>query len=138
MAMTQDHMRLTYKIWLENMDSRAFGEGPYRLLKGVELTGSLWEAAVAMGMAYSKARRVIAGCERSLGFPLTRRQTGGATGGGSEVTRDAFALMRTYESLRSNIEEAIGELYRKHFGHSVQVQLFVTEPRKRREREASP
>ncbi len=131
-------MKLTYKIWLQAGEGRAFGEGPYRLLKGVELTGSLWEAAAVMGMAYSKARRVIAGCERALGFAVTRRRAGGVAGGGSEVTARAAELMRAYEQLRSEIEDAIGEAYKKHFGHSTQVQFYTTVPRKRGVRKRRP
>jgi molybdate transport system regulatory protein len=124
-------MRLAYKIWLEGDDGRSFGEGPYRLLRGIEITGSLWEAATALGMSYSKARRVVAGCERRLGFALTDRKKGGLSGGGSTVTGRAIELMRAYESLRAEIEEAIGETYRKHFGQSVQVQFYTMTPYKR-------
>jgi len=124
-------MKLTYKIWIDNNGVRSFGEGPYRLLKGVELTGSLREAAASIGMAYSKARRVIASCERSLGFALTIRKKGGISGGSSEVTAKGAELMREYEALRDEIEDAIGEAYRKHFGRSVQVQCHKTTIRKR-------
>ncbi|OPY75230.1 MAG: hypothetical protein A4E64_01967 [Syntrophorhabdus sp. PtaU1.Bin058] len=124
-------MKLIYKIWLENKGVRSFGEGPYRLLKGVELTGSLWEAAAYIGMAYSKARRVIASCEHSLGFGLTLRKKGGASGGSSEVTAKGTELMRTYEALRTEIEDVIGEAYKKHFGRSVQVQFYKMITRKR-------
>jgi molybdate transport system regulatory protein len=124
-------MKLTYKIWLDNNGGSAFGEGPYRLLKGVELTGSLWEAAAGLGMAYSKARRLIQGCERSLGFALTLRKKGGVSGGSSEVTTEAIELMRMYESLRPEIEDAIAETYKKHFGHSVLVELYAMITQKR-------
>jgi len=124
-------MRLVYKIWLESGDGRAFGEGPYRLLRGVELTGSLWEAAAALGMAYSKARRIIASCERNLGFSLIHRKIGGASGGGSEVTAEATKLMRVYETLRADTEDIITNAYRKCFGTSIQVQFYTITPHKR-------
>jgi len=109
-------MKVIYKLWLENNGGRAFGEGPYLLLKGVETTGSLRQAAAAMEMAYSEARRLISYCERSLGLALVRRKIGGGSGGGAEVTNDAAKLMRKHEALRMDIEGAIGEAYRKHFG----------------------
>jgi molybdate transport system regulatory protein len=124
-------MKLTYKVWIDNKGFRAFGEGPYRLLKGVEVTGSLWEAAAGMGMAYSKARLIVSQCERSLGFALTVRKTGGASGGGSEVTAEGAELMKAYETIRAEIEDAVGEAYEKHFGHSVLIQFYATAPRKR-------
>lgn len=128
-------MKVVYKIWLDN-DGRAFGEGPYRLLKGVEGTGSLLQAAAALGMAYSKARRLITCCERSLGFALTTRKAGGVSGGGAKVTDDAAELMRKYEKLRAQAEEAIGERYRKHFGEQIEVQFCGTVAHKRGRKEA--
>ena len=124
-------MKLVYKIWLMNDIGRTFGEGPYLLLKGVERTGSLKEAAARTGMAYSKARRVMECCERSLGFALTVRKKGGVTGGGSEVTGEAAELMSAYESLRTEIEEAIGRTYEKHFGHEVPVEFYKMITQKR-------
>jgi molybdate transport system regulatory protein len=126
-------MKLAYNICLENDRGRAFGEGPYRLLKGIEMTGSLWDAAVGMGMAYSKARRVMECCERTLGFALTRRKKGGASGGGSEVTAQAVELTRAYESLRTEIEDVIGEAYKRHFGQSLEVRFYEL-PRRRKAR----
>ena len=123
-------MKVVYKIWLDN-NGTAFGEGPYRLLKGVEKTGSLWKAAAALDMAYSKARRIISCCERSLGFALTTRQAGGVSGGGSKVTPEAAELMKKYEALRADVADVLGETYRKHFGESVPVQFCAVTIHKR-------
>lgn len=125
-------MKLVYKIWLENGEGRrVFGEGPYQLLRGIELTGSLWRASAILGMAYSKARRIIGCCERTLGFPLILRKIGGASGGGSEVTAEAAKLMKEYETLRTDTEGTIAKAYRECFGESIQVQFYITTPHKR-------
>jgi molybdate transport system regulatory protein len=128
-------MKLIYKIWLNEDGDKAFGEGPYKLLKGVQATGSLREAASSLGMAYSKARRVIAKSESNLGFALTRKKIGGVSGGGSEVTDEAVRLMRAYEGLRSEVQQTIGKVYRKHFGDSVEVEFYKMVARRRREKE---
>ena len=47
-----------------------FGEGPCRLLRLVEETGSLRSAAASMEMAYSKALKLIKQAESSLGYSL--------------------------------------------------------------------
>ncbi len=125
-------MKLVYKIWIENRDGRrAFGEGPYRLLRGIELTGSLWGAAASVGMAYSKARRIIQCCEQTLGFPLILRKIGGIMGGGSEVTAEAAKLMKVYEKLRADTEDTIARVYRDCFGKSAPVQFYMVTPHKR-------
>lgn len=115
-------MKLIYKIWLYNCSGIAFGEGPYQLLREVGKTGSLRKAAAVMGMSYSKARYIIKSCENNLGFALTDRKRGGVSGGGTTVTGNAIELMRLHESLRTEIENTLGEIFGKHFGQSVPVQ----------------
>ena len=123
-------MKVIYKMWFDNSGT-AFGEGPYRLLKGVEKTGSLWRAAVAMEMAYSKARRIIACCEQNLGFTLITRKAGGVSGGGSKVTPEAIELMGKYERVRAQMEGVLSATYAKHFGERAEVQFYEMEIRKR-------
>ncbi len=80
-------MRTTVRItFLDDQDEKFFGEGPARLLRGIESTGSLRSAAADMGMAYSKAIKLIRNAEQALGFPLTTRSVGGRDGGGSCLT----------------------------------------------------
>jgi len=69
-------MRIGYKVWLDNK-GKAFGDGPYELLKRVDKTHSLHRAAKEMGMAYSKAWRLIGAMEKRLGFLLIERKVGG-------------------------------------------------------------
>ena len=54
-----------------------FGEGPCRLLRCVEKSGSLRAAAMEMEMAYSKASKILKQAEQALGYSLTTRSTGG-------------------------------------------------------------
>ena len=80
-------MRAVTKILFTDDDgNKFFGEGPLRLLRCVEKTGSLRAAAIEMEMAYSKATRLLKQAEANLGFPLTTRSTGGRDGGGSVLT----------------------------------------------------
>jgi molybdate transport system regulatory protein len=53
-------MKIVYKVWLDN-NGKAFGDGPYELLRRAEETKSLHRAANQMGMAYTKAWRLIDG-----------------------------------------------------------------------------
>ena len=47
---------------------------------------SLRAAAQNMGMAYTKALKLLQRAEAALGYPLTTRTTGGKAGGGSALT----------------------------------------------------
>jgi molybdate transport system regulatory protein len=108
-------MKIAYKVWLDN-NGKAFGEGPYRLLRNVERTGSLWKAAAEIGMSYSKAWRLMRNLEERLNFPLLERRVGGASGGGSSITPKARNLLQRYEKFRKDVQEALEKIYKKYFG----------------------
>jgi molybdate transport system regulatory protein len=108
-------MRVIYKVWLDS-NGKAFGEGPYELLKRVGQTRSLRQAANQMGMSYSKAWSLIGTAEKRLGFPLIERKVGGHSGGGSHVTPEARDLMNHFEGFRKDVDAAIRKIYQRHFG----------------------
>lgn len=109
---------LTRLIFLNDKEEKFFGEGPYRLLKKVEETGSLHASAMALGMAYSKATKLLNNAEMSLGFPLTVRRIGGRSGGGSELTVEAKNFMKCYEAFRDECIAHNHALYEQYFGNS--------------------
>lgn len=92
-----------------------FGEGPYRLLQGVEEMGSLRSAAQSMGMGYTKAFHLLRHAEEEFGFPLTQRQIGGKGGGGSVLTPAAKELLERYERYKTACAQAAETLYQTHF-----------------------
>jgi len=108
-------MKAVCKIWLDNY-GKAFGEGPYELLKRVEKTNSLHEAALQMGMSYSKAWKLIQMMEKRLGFILLDKKIGGLSGGGSHVTPEGEEFLKRYERFKKEAAEAVEKVYRKHFG----------------------
>jgi molybdate transport system regulatory protein len=108
-------MKIAYKVWLDS-NGKAFGEGPYQLLRHVERTGSLYKAAAEMGMSYSKAWRLMGNLEKRLNFSLLERHAGGASGGGSFLTPKAQDLLHQYEKFRDDVEGALERIYKKHFG----------------------
>ena len=108
-------MKVACKIWLDH-NGKAFGEGPYELLKRVKKTNSLNEAAHQMDMSYSKAWKLIQSMEKRLGFSLLDKKVGGLSGGGSQVTLKGKELMKRYERFEVDAMRAIEKAYQKHFG----------------------
>ncbi len=108
-------MKIGYKVWLEN-NGKAFGDGPYELLRRVEKKMSLHQAALQMGMSYSKAWRLIRTLEERLGFVLMERKVGGQSGGGSQVTPKGKDLMNRYDGFRRDLEKGLKKIYQEHFG----------------------
>lgn len=107
-------MKFVYKVWLDQ-DGKAFGDGPFELLKRIQRTDSLHEAASEMGMSYSKAWRLFQTMEQRLGFPLIDRKVGGSSGGGSWITSEGKDLMDRYERFRKDVERSLNRVYEKHF-----------------------
>lgn len=106
---------LTKIVFVDQNREKFFGEGPCRLLRAVEQTGSLRAAAASMGMAYSKAMKLMKHAEEALGFALTVRTTGGASGGGSRLTPEGKEWIERYESYTAACIEANRKLYLEFF-----------------------
>lgn len=106
---------VTRIIFLDEQGRKFFGEGPYRLLRGVEETGSLRGSAAEMGMAYTKALKLLKNAEAALGFPLTARAVGGKDGGGSRLTAEGKEWLETYEAYRDACVQANRRLYLEFF-----------------------
>ena len=109
-------MKAVTKItFLDDNNEKFFGEGPARLLRGIEETGSLRAAAMAMDMAYTKALKLIRNAESALGFALIRRSTGGRAGGGSCLTPEGKEWLQRYEAYRDACKQSNSRLYLEFF-----------------------
>lgn len=110
-------MRPSAKVYLLDDDGqRFFGDGPCQLLKLVEELGSLRAAAKEMGMAYTKAMKLLRHAEDAVGCTLTQRAIGGAGGGGSCLTKEGKELVEKYEAYRALCIQANERCYLEIFG----------------------
>lgn len=101
--------------FVDDANRKFFGEGPCRLLKGIQETGSLRASASRMDMAYTKALKIMKNAEAALGFPLTMRKIGGKDGGGSELTQQGEEWLKRYEAYRDACIQANSKLYHEFF-----------------------
>lgn len=106
---------ITRTIFIDENGEKFFGEGPFRLLKLVDETGSLKKASDEMGMAYTKALKLLNHAEKALGFKLTERKTGGSQGGGSYLTTEGKEWVDKYEQYRNACINANNKLYLEFF-----------------------
>lgn len=91
----------------------AFGQGCALLLEGVERDRSLNQAAKAIGMAYSKAWRLVREAEAHLGFELLVRE--GARG--SHLTVEGKQALLAYRTLQHEVEELLEQRMPELFGN---------------------
>ena len=108
-------MRAATSVYLFQEDVRFFGEGPCRLLRGIQEYGSLRASAANMQLSYSKAIAMMNRAEEVLGFSLTEKQIGGKGGGGSRLTPQAIAFLEKYEAYREACYETNRKLYLEFF-----------------------
>jgi molybdate transport system regulatory protein len=106
---------ITKITFVDDQGNKFFGEGPARLLRGIEEKGSLRAAALSMEMAYTKALTIIKNAEQTLGFSLLIRSTGGKSGGGSKLTDEGKEWLERYEAYRNACLQANGKLYLEFF-----------------------
>jgi|GEM_PF-238086 len=108
-------MTVKCEVWVER-DGQAFGKETVELLGRIEEAGSLKGAVAGIKASFGRASRMFHDMERALGIPLLERKVGGASRGGSWLTPEAKDLMRRYEALSEDVEEALQGIYTKHFG----------------------
>ena len=107
---------LDYNIHVRlKRDTIFFGNGLAQLLAIVDKTHSLNTAATEMGMAYSKAWKIIKKAEAHLDFPLTIRQIGGTSGGGSRLSPEGRKFLESYTAFNKDIENHMRDAFITHF-----------------------
>jgi molybdate transport repressor ModE-like protein len=113
---TNHDLRLAVTLrLLDGEGQRRFGPGVAALLTGVREKRSLRAAAGAMGMAYSKAWRIIRTAEEALDCKLLDSTIGGRHGGGAVLTEEAERLLTAYQALRDEVSAFAQQRFQEHF-----------------------
>ena len=108
------NLKPTIRLSIMNPDAESgslFGRGIASLCLGVRETGSLNAAAKGMGMAYSKAWRIIKDTEAALDLQLLNRD--GAHG--SDLTEAGNKLLDTYLAIEEKLHKEAEELFEAAF-----------------------
>lgn len=108
------NLKPTIRLSIMNPDAESgslFGRGIASLCLGVRETGSLNAAAKGMGMAYSKAWRIIKDTEAALDLQLLNRD--GAHG--SDLTETGNKLLDTYLAIEEKLQKEAEELFEAAF-----------------------
>ena len=107
---TVSKLEPTVRLSIKNPDAQSgslFGRGIADLCLGVRESGSLNAAAKSMGMAYSKAWRIIKETEAALGFQLLNRN--GAHG--STLTDEGNKILDAYLDINEKLQKHAEKLF---------------------------
>ncbi len=77
----------------------AFGPGKADLLEQIDRTGSISEAAKAMGMSYMRAWTLAKSMDSGCAEPFIRKIRGGNSRGGAQLTETGREVLRHYREL---------------------------------------
>jgi molybdate transport system regulatory protein len=94
-------LRLEGSLWIMAGELPLGGVGRIELLERIGATGSIRQAALAMGMSYRAAWTAVQRMEQRLGLPLVHRVTGGVGGGGAELSAAARRLIERFHDIES-------------------------------------
>lgn len=104
------------KIWIETDHGHViFGLGRLRMLESIDRNGSLNAAAKELKMSYRGLWAKIKTTEEGLGAPLLLRNTGGTSGGGSQLTDLARSLMAEFKKMHGQVNHMADTFFEDMF-----------------------
>ncbi|WP_422482354.1 winged helix-turn-helix domain-containing protein [Pleomorphochaeta sp. DL1XJH-081] len=109
-------MECYVKIMIKKNGVICFGPGVIWLLKEIEKTGLVSEAAKNLELSYSKAWTIIRNAEGGLGETLVERASGGAKGGHSALTENAREYIKAFDKTAKEIEAFAQKAVLENFG----------------------
>jgi molybdate transport system regulatory protein len=100
--MLRRRLSVRSQFWLMVGDEALAGPGRIELLRLIQETGSIRQAALQMGMSYRAAWDAVDAMNKRAGAALVSRLTGGRSGGGAQLTERGKRLVRTYAQLEAD------------------------------------
>ena len=88
------------------------GPGKIALLEHIGESGSLSQAARALGMSYRRAWQLLHSLNSCLQEPVTHAQKGGQHGGGSHLTPFGRQLIRAYRTFDAETQRRGARAFR--------------------------
>ena len=110
-------MSLNYHIksrfWIATEEGTFLGDGKVRLLEAIVEYGSISAAARELGISYRKAWKMIDVMNSQSKYPLVERQSGGKSGGGTQVTPHGIKAIDSFKSLKVKCAEFMDAEFKK-------------------------
>jgi molybdate transport system regulatory protein len=91
-------VRAVLRFRLDFPNGASIGPGKIDLLKAIEASGSLTQAAKSIKLSYRRAWLLVKDLNDAFTRPVILATTGGKTGGGAEITAFGKRLVEVYEA----------------------------------------
>jgi molybdate transport system regulatory protein len=97
-------------IWMGRDAASMLGDLRISLLEQIAKTGSITQAAKAVGVSYKTAWDAVDAMKNVSGFPVVESVSGGIKGGGTRLTEEGLRLVETYRLLQQEHERFLSAL----------------------------
>ncbi len=95
------------KLVLKEDEDIFFGPGVAELLRAIEKTGNVKDAAATMKLSYTKAWTMLKNTKRGLGADAVISKKGGINGGFAYLTEEGKKLLSSYEKFEEEAKKAL-------------------------------
>lgn len=104
-------IKLRYKVWLENEAGKpVIGEGRFRILTAIRLTGSMSKAARRLKLPFRNVWAKVKDAERQCGFKIVE-----TTRTGSILTTEGEKLLSRFAELQRSCRRSADAKFKKVF-----------------------
>ena len=90
-------MQLEGQFWITHNGKNLAGQSRIELLTQIASSGSITQAAKAVGISYKSAWDAVEAMNSAAGSPLVARSTGGKGGGGTQLTAAGQQLIEAFQ-----------------------------------------
>jgi len=104
--------RLVPRIRVVADDTIVLGPGKADLLEAIHKSGTLRDAATAMGMSYMRAWKLVHVMNEAFRAPLIVMTRGGTEGGRAELTPAGRAVLKLYRRIERESNTATRETWK--------------------------
>lgn len=108
-------MTFEAKLMLKDEEDIFFGPGVANLLEAIDEMGNVKDAALSMGLSYTKAWTMLKNTKRGIGVDAVKRIKGGADGGSATLTEEGKNLLREYRAFEKKANKMLEAIFEKEF-----------------------
>ena len=108
-------MQPRFNVWIEQRGVVVLSQWRVKLLEAIDQTGSISGAAEKMKVTYHRAWEKIHEMEEGLDYKLVEAQTGGAGGGGAELTPKGHELIEKFHTFSDGLADQIDQRFHAAF-----------------------
>ena len=105
--------KIRNRIWIDGSKGTFLGNGRIQLLKKINETGSINDAAKELNMSYRKAWSLLDSMNKEAPEPYVLKSTGGQGGGGTEVTEAGKKAIAGFDALNDKCQHFLEKELKK-------------------------